>query len=65
MLIGDGNLCAWGGCTARFNGMTQPADWAGVTIEVTGRSRQFILCPTHAERLDGLLKERGATLAGD
>jgi hypothetical protein len=37
-----------------------PADWATVTIEVRGNSRQVILCPTHAERLDGLLKEVGA-----
>jgi len=59
-LRGDSNLCAWGGCTARFNGTAMPADWATVTIEARGNSRQVILCPTHAERLDGLLKEVGA-----
>ena len=58
-LMGDSNLCAWDGCTARFNGTAMPADWATVKIEVPGNSRQVILCPTHAERLDGLLKEVG------
>ena len=61
-LTGDGNLCAWGGCTARFDGIAQPADWATVTIEVPGTSRHAILCPKHAEHLDGLLKAIGGTL---
>jgi hypothetical protein len=61
-LMDDSNLCAWGGCTARFNGTAMPADWATVTIEVRGNVRQLSLCPTHDERLDELLKEGGVGL---
>jgi hypothetical protein len=69
-----GRMCAWDGCTAHFEG-AMPRDWRWLLVYWAERpdvnatlggiclgehsDRDCALCPTHARRLDALLKNLG------
>ena len=48
-------LCAWGGCAAQYDG-EKPPEWASLTISRPRNTQEAVLCPKHADQLDGLLK---------
>jgi hypothetical protein len=49
-------LCAWGGCAARYDG-EKPPDWASLTISCPRKTQEAVLCPKHADQLDGILRD--------
>lgn len=68
--------CAWNGCAAHYSG-PMPDGWRNLLVfwssgpitritDIPGDTwdRDGVLCPQHAQELDGLLKDIGTRLKG-